>query len=662
MAIVKMKRLRLIAAEGDRQALLARLLHIGCVELSEPKAQLEDPEWSRLLRRAESLLSTHQQSLEQVTAALKTLDRYAPAKGGLFRTRKAIREEDLLCAKSLEQALDNAGHINGLRDQIEDLLGRESRLAAQRAALKPWAALDVDLAVQDSAYVSYAFCACPAGADPEALKAALREAAPTARVELASTDSEQHYFLWFCHKSETEAAWTALRPFGVSLSGIRGVEGTAIDNIVAIDRQAEELERQRRDLEGQIAALADCRLSLEISTDHLRQEMAKETSAQRGLSDGSVIFFTGWITQEGEKALARAVEDLACAWECEAPSPEEYHEVPVQLSDHPVTRPMNMITEMYGLPAYGSIDPNPLIWPFFLFFFGFMFADLGYGLLMVVFALVVKKLARPKGGTGYLIDLVFQCGIATSIIGFFTGGFFADLIATVCGLLGVAVPVIPFLTGSAENGGIPPLLDVMNDPMTVLVFSLVIGCVQILTGMGIKAYLLVRAGKWKDALMDIGSWWLLFAGIAVGAVSMLNGAGFWWVAIAGALALVLTQGRSAPTILGKVVGGVSSLYDITGYFGDILSYSRLMVMMLAGSVIGQIFNLLGAMPGTLLVFIPVFLIGHAFNMGLNVIGTYVHTSRLQYLEYFKQFYEEGGHAFRPLTFQTNYVDVIKEEE
>ena len=89
---------------------------------------------------------------------------------------------------------------------------------------------------------------------------------------------------------------------------------------------------------------------------------------------------------------------------------------------------------------------------------------------------------------------------------------------------------------------------------------------------------------------------------------------------------------------------------------------KLMALMLAGSVIGQIFNLLGAMPGTLLVFIPVFLIGHAFNMGLNVIGTYVHTSRLQYLEYFKQFYEEGGRAFRPLTFQTNYVDVIKEEE
>jgi V/A-type H+-transporting ATPase subunit I len=159
-----------------------------------------------------------------------------------------------------------------------------------------------------------------------------------------------------------------------------------------------------------------------------------------------------------------------------------------------------------------------------------------------------------------------------------------------------------------------------------------------------------------DGLFDVGSWWLLFAGIAVGALG-----GTWWVAIAGVAALVLTQGRSKPTIIGKLVGGLASLYNITGYFGDILSYSRLMALMLAGGVIAQVFNTIANLTGNIFTFIIIFIIGHAMNLGLNLLGCYVHDLRLQCLEFFGKFYKDGGRPFNPLSINAKYVSVIDKD-
>ncbi len=143
---------------------------------------------------------------------------------------------------------------------------------------------------------------------------------------------------------------------------------------------------------------------------------------------------------------------------------------------------------------------------------------------------------------------------------------------------------------------------------------------------------------------------------------MLALGGTYWVTLAGAAALVLTQGRSKPTIVGKLVGGLASLYNITSYFGDILSYSRIMALMLAGGIIASIVNVLGSLQGSIFVFIIVFLIGHSFNIGINIIGTYVHAARLQYLEFFSKFYVDGGKPFRPLAIKTKYYDIIKEDK
>ena len=302
-----------------------------------------------------------------------------------------------------------------------------------------------------------------------------------------------------------------------------------------------------------------------------------------------------------------------------------------------------MVTEMYSLPDYRNVDPNPLIAPFFCIFFGMMFNDLGYGLVFILLSLIVQKKFRLQRGMKNMMQLMLECGVTTAIFGILTGSFFGDAITQIALLFGKDVTV-------------PALLRPMENPLQILIISLALGVFQILFGMGVKAYILIRDGHPWDALMDVGSWWLLFAGIAVGALG-----GTWLVALAGVLALLLTQGRAKPTIPGKLVGGLASLYDITSYFSDILSYSRIMALMLAGGIVASIVNILGGLFGNIVLFIPIFIIGHVFNIGINVIGTYVHAARLQYLEFFGKFYADGGKAFRPLEVKTKYFDIVKEE-
>ena len=193
--------------------------------------------------------------------------------------------------------------------------------------------------------------------------------------------------------------------------------------------------------------------------------------------------------------------------------------------------------------------------------------------------------------------------------------------------------------------------------MTVLIIAVAIGCVHLIMGQCIHIYMGFRDGAGVDALLDVVPWWIVFGGIAALAL-----AGTPIVLILGVLSLICTQGRHEGTFFKKLFGGIKSLYDITSWLSDVLSYARLMALMLATSVIAQVFNTLGALPRNIIVFVLVFLIGHVFNIGVNLIGTYVHAARLQYLEYFGKFYKEGGIPFRPLQYDTKYVDINDEEE
>lgn len=501
----------------------------------------------------------------------------------------------------------------------------------------------------------------------------LAEKSELTQVLRAGADTQLQYLVFLCHRSAEEACQEVLKEYGFSRAALRGWTGTAAENDKRLEAGQAEAARTLEEAIAAVAGFAPRRAALELCLDRAVQEIAREEAKSRLLDSGTAFYLDGWVPVPEEEKLLRKLGEFTCCWETSDPAPEDYPVVPVKLKSNAITEPLTTITEMYSLPAYDGVDPNGLMAPFYIFFFGFMFADLGYGLLLAGACLFIQHKVRPKGGFGQLIRLMTMCGVSSAVIGLLTGGFFSDFLVQFTGMLGLPQPAVPFLS-VPEGSGLPaPLLNVMEDPMTVLVFALAVGFVQIVVGMAVKFWMLCRDGQVWDAVWDVGTWWVIFAGIGLfalnltGVSSVGSVAGIPVVLVLGCL-MLLAQGRSAKGF-GKVTAVIGAVYNgVTGYFGDILSYSRLMVMMLAGSVIGQVFNILGAMPGGGLppavgipIFFVIFIVGHAFNIGLNVIGTYVHTSRLQYLEFFKQFYKEGGRPWRPLNIATKFVD-IKEEQ
>lgn len=659
MSIVKMKRLRLIGMQAERGALLKLLQHMGCVEIDEPTEFRDDPVWASLTRPDAEALGRARDQRSVLEGALKTLKKYGPKqKGGLLKARPVITEGELFDDQAYEAALADAGRLGELERQISALYAEQNKLRTQRLSLAPWLGLDIPLETASTPEVAVLFGTVAGTADVAALERALAEKSELTQLLRAGSDAQLQYLVFLCHHSAEAPCQEVLKDFGFSRSALRGWTGTAAENDQRLARELEQSEQTLADTIAQVAAFAPRKGALEQALDRSDQEINREEARCRLLDSGTAFFLDGWVPVPEEEKLLQKLREFTCCWETEDPLPEDYPQVPIKLKSNVLTEPLTTITEMYSLPAYDGVDPNGLMMPFYVFFFGFMFADLAYGIILAAACAVIQLKTKPKGGFGQLIRLMFMCGIASAVIGFFTGGFFSDFLSRFTGMLGVPTPQIPFLT-------VHPLLDVMNDPMTALVFALAVGFVQIVVGMIVKFWLLCRKGQVWDAVWDIGTWWVIFVGIGLFALDMMGIAsigsvnGYPVVLIIGCV-MLLAQGRNAKGF-GRITSIIGAIYNgVTGYFGDILSYSRLMVMMLAGSVIGQVFNILGAMPGNVVFFFIVFLIGHAFNFGLNVIGTYVHTSRLQYLEFFKQFYEEGGRPWRPLRLDTKYVD-IKEE-
>ena len=669
MSIVKMKRLRLIGMQSERESMLRLLQHLGCVEIDEPGDRKDDPDWASLTRPDTGALNEARDARSSVENALKALKKYGPKqKGGLLTPRPVITEGELFDDAAYRTGLADAGQLVALERKISALYAEQNKLRTQKLALAPWLALDIPLETASTPEVAVSFGTVAASTDLDAMDGALGAVTDLYELMRAGADNELKYLVFLCHRSAEEDCQAVLKEYGFSRAALRGWTGTAAENDKRLDEQLADAARELESTIAQVGEYASKKGALEQCLDRADQEIAREEARCRLLDSSSAFFLEGWVPVPDEKKLLEQLGQYTCCWETQDPAPEDYPVVPVKLKNNKLTEPLTTITEMYSLPAYDGVDPNGLMMPFYVFFFGFMFADLGYGLILAGACAFINHKVHPKGGFGQLIRLMIMCGISSAVIGFFTGGFFSDFLAQFTSMLGLSQPVIPFLSVPDGVTGVPgPLLNVMGDPMTVLVFALAVGFVQIVVGMAVKFWMLCRRGQVVDAILDIGTWWVIFVGIGLFAAGIGNVAGYPVVLIIGCL-MLLGQGRTAKGF-GKVTAIIGAVYNgVTGYFGDILSYSRLMVMMLAGSVIGQVFNILGAMPGGGLppaigipIFFLIFIVGHSFNIGLNVIGTYVHTSRLQYLEFFKQFYEEGGRPWRPLNIATKYVD-IKEEQ
>ena len=648
MAIVKMKHLRLAAMQSDREELLRLLQRMGCVEIDEPEVDWSDPQWAGLSRPEGEGLSAARERKSAGEHALEVLKRYAPAKGGLLKSRPVLTEGELFAPQACAQAQQAVEQINDTERRITALRAQQIKLQGQKTALAPWLPLEIPLNTQSTREVVVQFGTVPAAIELSQLESAVAQVSELAQLTQAGTDRESRYLLLVCHASAEEAVLEALKEHSWSRANLREWSGTAAENDARIDRELAQTAQELAEAEQTLAQQGGLRDAVTQDIERSSVEMNREEARGRLLDTQSAFFLEGWIPAGRWEEARQKLAAFPCACQAEDPAEEEYAKVPVQLENNWFTRPLNMVTDMYSLPAYGSLDANPLMAPFFILFYGMMMADMGYGLLMIIAALVVIKKTKPNGATmRYMMPLMALCGVSTFIWGALTGGFFGDLLPQ------MAMLINPNTTFTA----LPALFSPLDDALAVLVGSLVLGVVQIFVGMGVSMYKQFKRGEVMAALCGEGAWFLAFilagGGIALGQVQ----AGM----IAALVVIVLTQGYGKKGIVGKIMGIGGSLYNnITGYFSDIMSYSRLMALMLAGAVVAQVFNKLGAITGNVVTFLIIAMIGNALNFALNLLGCFVHDMRLQCLEFFGRFYEDGGKPFRPMNMETKNIDIVKE--
>lgn len=646
MAIVKMMHLTMIGMERDREALLQKLQRMACLHLSEPPESADAP-WRELLHREDAAAAGDAADLRQVQSAIDVLKKTAPQKTGLLTPRPAISAEEFVREDTLRQDLELARQVNELAAEISRLHSREVQINADRASLKPWEALDIPLDMSRTGTVDITTGTVPGTVDFAAMQGAISEC--EAELYQLSASPEQQCLLLLSHRASTDDAVTALRSYGFSTGQLRQWQGTVQENMDRMARELEDTKKQRQEQEKALAALGEKQKELQLCADRLSTRLNTAENRHRLLTDDHVFCLQGWVPEYQCKALTSLLDSYDCAYDLAQPTDEDIQDVPVQLKGNSFTRSMNCITEQYSLPAYDGVDPNPVMAPFFIFFFGMMMADMAYGILMVLGSLMFLKKKRPADRS--FMEMIFWCGISTFLFGAMTGGFLGDFIPQ---LLRIINPTSTF--------EMPALFTPLGDTMTIMLGSLVLGVIQIFTGMTISIVQKTKAGHFADALWDEITWWVVLAGVALMALKIGTVRGVPVVLVIGGLMLLYGSTRNAKGF-GKVTGFISVIYNgVTGFFSDILSYVRLMALMLSGSVIAQVFNTLGATFKSVIPFIIVALIGNALNLALNLLGCYVHDMRLQFLEFFGRFYKDGGKAFNPLSLQSKNVEIIKEEQ
>lgn len=647
MSIVKMKHLRLVALQQDRRELLHLLQRMGCVEIAEPSVDPADEGWAQLKSPDTAELIQARERKGNGERALDILKRYAGKKDAARRA--VLTEQELLDPDRRRQGQQAVQAVLDTQRSVNALEGQRDKLMAEREYLTAWLDLDVPLDVASSGEVSVQLGTLPASVDLDQAEGRLLAETELVQLTRASGDGEHHYLMLMYHNSVQEDVSQVLKELGWVKTPPRGWSGTAKENDTRIQGELKRLEAQLEQEKEKLAQLVNSQTDLQSAVDCAGVDVNREEGASRLLDTQSAFFLEGWVPQDGWEALSKALEDYPCAFELLDPEPEQYEQVPVKLKNNWFTRPLNMVTEMYVYPAYDGLDPNPLMAPFFIVFFGLMMADMAYGLLMLLGGWFLLKKLHAKGTMGHMGGLLVLCGVSTFIFGALTGGFLGDFI-----------PQLAKMIDPQSNVQLPYLFTPLTDTLAILVGSLVLGVIQVITGMAISVVYQCRNGNWVDALWNEITWWIVLAGAALAILGIGNVAGYPVVLLIGIVMLVYGATRNAKGF-GKVTALIGAVYNgVSGYFSDILSYARLMALMLAGAVVAQVFNTLGSVTGNVVAFVIVSLIGNALNLALNLLGCYVHDLRLQCLEFFGRFYKEGGRQFRPMAFETKYVD-IKEE-
>ena len=653
-----MKKLYLLAVRSRKEALLRELVQRGCVEFSEMEGDIQGTGMEGLLKREDTKLMTLRSQYASLTHAVDLLGKYAPVKSKLLSAAPEVAGSVLLDDSGIAGALKIAAAIEGADDRIKRISAEESRQRSLAESLEPWLDLDMPLGMEGTARANVLIGSFSSKVKLDEVDSALAQASEEAELFRISADKSSQYVALVFIREALGNVQEVLRTYGFAPAGFSGFKGTARETLAAANQELAELAAEKESCVAAIVGESVRRDDLKLASDRVSTRIAMAEAEGRLYGTDSVVMMEGWMPAEREEELARVFEKYDCAWDSREPEEDEYPTVPVSLKNNKFSNALNMVTNMYSLPAYGSVDANPIMAPFFILFYGLMMADMGYGLIMIAAAIVAMAKIKPRGGSLCFCQLLLYGGISTLLMGALTGGFFGD----------APYQLVHMFNPDSTWEGLPYLFSPVNDSTLVLYGAMVLGVLHLNTGMVVSFVLKCRRGHVVDGLFEeVPLWIILVGGVMMGlkllgVTDALFGIGK-IVLIAGAVLLLVGSARGAKGfgIIGAAFGCIYN--TVTGWFGDILSYSRIMALMLAGGVVAQVFNTIAAMPATssgvnavtIIVFILIFLIGHGLNFALNLLGCFVHDLRLQCLEFFGKFYEDGGKPFDPLRIKSKYV-------
>ena len=678
MSIAKMEKLAVIGLSNNKDKLISDLADLGIVEITErfnqntdgfseadvpqtselnPVNQKEQKEMFDEVDGDPDYVSTIEGEMSRTDTALDTLKRYSKEKEPLFVTKKIINSEKL--KDLLNRRAEIEGYISSilrLNYRLHMTDEKINKMTSDLASLKPWIVYDVPLDISETKATNIELGVVPSTVNLDKIKEKLEKLELPSNISVVNSDRELIYLAVVMMREGTDDVLGILKQYGFTQLPFQGFEGRVSDNIEKITKQIDEQRDIRRELEEEAAGYGKMQKDIEFLSDYLTIERDRERIKSKMRVTKRTFNFEGWVPSHLKNRVERILDRYGCHYEYR--DPLEGEEVPVMIENSPAVTPFEAVTQMYSMPDYKGFDPTKWFAIFYAMFFGIMLSDAGYGLVITIATFITLKKFDLEGMTKKMVKMFMYCGIATVFWGAMFGGWFGDLIPVVADVLfGKKVEIKPIW------------FNPIDDPTRLLIWSLGFGIVHIFLGMAINAYMLIKRGQFWDAVFDVFSWYVLIIGaIMYGALGNSNpvlGKVGLYMAIIGAAILLLTGGRKNKGF-GKVTGGLGALYGITGYVSDILSYSRLLALGLATGVIASVVNTMGSLGGrgivSFIVLIVVGIVGHSFNMAINILGAFVHSSRLQYIEFFGKFYEDGGEEFDPFRNETKYIKILKESD
>ena len=655
MSVSRMKKLAVYVHKTELDAIVKKLMRLRCVDIStyseDESAELDLQQISCDGRRLE--LET---VIAEINGAIAALEPYLQKRKSMFAGKTQLNVDSFIekgRADKARRILARVGEITARKNQIKNEINKAN---SDISAARPYLAFDLPLGFVGTDTTDCFLGVLPAATDLDVTGKELYKAGAVANI--LGRDKNGIYASYFCYKADTSEVSSLLSSYGFLKASFAGVELAPKEFCRNAKRALKALAEEDEKLSEELKALAPEGVALlEVLYDIEATELEATVQKLKFATTDSVVIIKAWIPIGREEAVKGALDKFECAYDISDPEGEDVP--PVLLKNNGFASNFEWVLGMYSYPLYGKFDPTFIMSIFYFIIFGIMFADVGYGLIMTVACFAAVKLLKLSKGLERSLKMFGYCGISCIIFGALFGSYFGDLpIKFMQSMLGVPAEQLPNLALiRGESATLALLFDPLQNPMGFLIFSLAAGAVHLVAGMAVKFVLLCKEGNVLDAIFDIGSYWILFAGI--GLLLVIPSVGM-WVAIGGAALIVLTHGRKEKNIFGKLTKGLLGLYDLINYASDLLSYSRILALGLAAGIIAQVINILGTMMGPtvvgFIVFVLVFIIGHLLNLAINVLGTFVHASRLQYIEFFGKFYEDGGVAFEPTLASEKYTE------